>query len=74
MSLEEYQVAQMYMVRKMQQQNKSFEDDVLWSLLFQNLPSTKELGRPTLVKSMEDFDQGLLPESKDIYSGQRAQL
>ncbi|XP_021809205.1 uncharacterized protein LOC110752785 isoform X2 [Prunus avium] len=33
-----------------------------------------ELGRPTLVKSMEDFDQGLLPESKDIYSGQRAQL
>ncbi|KAI5322216.1 PREDICTED: phosphatidylinositol transfer [Prunus dulcis] len=34
----------------------------------------EELGRPTLVKSVEDFDQRLLPESEDIYSGQRAQL
>ncbi|CAN6692502.1 unnamed protein product [Malus baccata var. baccata] len=35
---------------------------------------TQELGRPTLVKSLEDFDQRLLPESEEIYSGQRAQL
>ncbi|TQD90893.1 hypothetical protein C1H46_023572 [Malus baccata] len=35
---------------------------------------TQELGRPILVKSLEDFDQRLLPESEEIYSGQRAQL
>ncbi|XP_068338508.1 uncharacterized protein [Pyrus communis] len=35
---------------------------------------TQELGRPPLVKSLEDFDQRLLPESEEIYSGQRAQL
>ncbi|XP_050113069.1 uncharacterized protein LOC126591435 [Malus sylvestris] len=35
---------------------------------------TQELGRPILVKSLEDFDQRLLPESEEIYSGQRTQL
>ncbi|RXI04520.1 hypothetical protein DVH24_038794 [Malus domestica] len=34
----------------------------------------QELGRPTLVKSREDIDQRLLPESEEIYSGQRPQL
>ncbi|XP_048424883.1 phosphatidylinositol transfer protein 2-like isoform X2 [Pyrus x bretschneideri] len=34
----------------------------------------QELGRPTLVKTLEDIDQRLLPESEEILSGQRPQL
>ncbi|KAK9940226.1 hypothetical protein M0R45_016896 [Rubus argutus] len=34
----------------------------------------EKLGRPALVKSMEDFGKRLAPESEDIYLGQRSQL
>ncbi|KAL6276022.1 hypothetical protein ACE6H2_019623 [Prunus campanulata] len=49
----------MEQIRELEQQSDSLKE---------------ELGRPTLLKSVEDFDQRLLPESEEIYSGQRVQL
>ncbi|XP_062015834.1 uncharacterized protein LOC133732322 [Rosa rugosa] len=39
-----------------------------------SLAELQKHGRPTLVKSMDDFGQRLSPESEDIYLGQRSQL